>query len=81
MVKIQGDWKLEMLNIYNTSRPETSRSNVIIEAVCESVGEDSGTSIRHHSQELLISSSCLQRILTKGLSPCLQNSFNTTTEA
>ena len=51
-----------------TGRPKTSRSNVNIEAVRENVGENLGTSI--HGQELQISRSSLQRILTKDL--CLR---------
>ena len=51
----------------HTGRPKTSRSNVNIEAVRESVGENPGTSIRHRGQELQISRSSLQRILEKDL--------------
>ena len=51
----------------HTGRPKTSRSNVNIEAVRESVGDNPGTSIRRRGQELQISRSSLQRILTKDL--------------
>lgn len=51
----------------HTGRPKTSRSNVNIEAVRASVGDNPGTSIRRRGQELQISRSSLQRILTKDL--------------
>ncbi|CAK9813004.1 hypothetical protein ANTPLA_LOCUS7629 [Anthophora plagiata] len=47
--------------------PLTSRSTQNIEAVRESIAESPGTSIRHRAQELDISKSSLQRILTKDL--------------
>ncbi|CAG9829377.1 unnamed protein product [Diabrotica balteata] len=46
-------------------RLKTSRSNVNIEAVHESIGENLGTSIRHRGQELQILRSSLQHILTE----------------
>jgi hypothetical protein len=49
-----------------SSRP-TSCSTQNIEAVRESVAEGPGTSIWHRGQELDISRSSLQRILTKDL--------------
>jgi len=55
----------------HTGRPKTSRSNVNIKAVRESVGENPGTSIRHRGQELQISRSSLQRILEKICVPML----------
>ncbi|GFT07565.1 52 kDa repressor of the inhibitor of the protein kinase, partial [Nephila pilipes] len=51
----------------NTGHPKTCRSNANIEAVCENVDESPGTSIRHGGQELQISNSSLQRILTVDL--------------
>lgn len=51
----------------HTGRPKTSRSNVNIEAVRASVGDNPWTSIRRRGQELQISRSSLQRILTKDL--------------
>ncbi|XP_032529063.2 trans-1,2-dihydrobenzene-1,2-diol dehydrogenase-like isoform X2 [Danaus plexippus] len=51
----------------HTGRPKTSRSNVNIEAVRESVADNPGTPIRRRGQELQISRTSLQRILTKDL--------------
>ena len=51
----------------HTDRPKTSCSNVNVEAVCESVTENSRTPIRRCGQELQITRSSLQRILTKDL--------------
>uniref|UniRef100_A0A1I7XIA3 HTH psq-type domain-containing protein n=1 Tax=Heterorhabditis bacteriophora TaxID=37862 RepID=A0A1I7XIA3_HETBA len=50
-----------------SGRPSTSRSTQNIEAVRESVDESSGISIQHRGQEVDISRSSLQRILTKDL--------------
>lgn len=51
----------------HTGRPKTRRSDVNIEAVRDSVGENPRTSIRRRGQELQISRSSLQRILTEDL--------------
>ena len=51
----------------HTDRPKTSCSNVNVEAVHESVAENSGTPIRRRGQELQITISSLQQILTKDL--------------
>lgn len=54
-------------DLRHSGRPSTSRSTQNIEAVRESVAESPGTSIRHRGQELDISRSSLQRIVTKDL--------------
>lgn len=54
-------------DVHSTGRPKTSRSNGNIESVRQNVREHPGTSIRHRGQELQISRSSLQRILTKDL--------------
>ncbi|XP_017778332.1 PREDICTED: uncharacterized protein LOC108563980 isoform X3 [Nicrophorus vespilloides] len=54
-------------NIKSIGRPRTARSNEIIANVCESLKKNPSTSIRRRSQQLGISRSSLQRILTKEL--------------
>ncbi|XP_036185884.1 DDB1- and CUL4-associated factor 16 isoform X2 [Myotis myotis] len=54
-------------DLKHPGRPSTSRSTQNIEAVRESVAKSPGTSIRRRGQELDISKSSLQRILTKDL--------------
>ncbi|KAK0166333.1 hypothetical protein PV328_004759 [Microctonus aethiopoides] len=54
-------------DLKHSGRPSTSRSAQNIDAVRESLAESPGTSIRHRCQELGISRSSLQRILTKDL--------------
>ena len=68
-------------DVKHTGRPKTSCSNVNVEAVRESVAENPRTPIRRYGHELQITRSSLQRILTKDLSPCLQNSISAATEA
>jgi len=51
----------------HTGRPKTSCSNVNVEAVIESVAENPRTPIRRSRQELQITRSSLQHILTKDL--------------
>lgn len=54
-------------DLKHSGRPSTSRSAQNIQAVRQSVAEAPKTSIRHRSQQLDISRSSLQRILTKDL--------------
>ena len=51
----------------SSGRPRTARTNEITASVSESVEENPSTSIRRRSQQLSISRSSLQRILTKDL--------------
>ncbi|XP_076175194.1 recombination repair protein 1 isoform X2 [Ptiloglossa arizonensis] len=54
-------------DLEKSSRPRTARSSENVATVAKSVRETPGTSIRHRSQELNISRTSLQRILTKDL--------------
>ena len=54
----------------------TGRSLENIAAVNESVAETPKTSIRHRSQQLQISRSTTQRILTKDLDPDMRTKFS-----
>ena len=55
----------------HTGRPKTCCSNVNVKAVSESVAENPRTPFRRRGQELQITRSSLQRILTKDLCPML----------
>ena len=72
-------------NVKYTGRPRTSRSNVNIEAVRESVDENPGTSLDIGSSSW-IKIANFKKLSTaytheRSVSSCLQNSNNTTTEA